>query len=125
MTYLLQGNCDTRSSLLQYSYDGSNWSNISGACPSGSFSISIKIAGATTVYAREKGRFSYTSVATAKVRFLAPPSSNSMEFVAASRSDLETDRGIVSALGVSYSGEIFNSASHSLKTYIPGVVYDP
>lgn len=122
--YTLIGTCDSKALFTEWSYDGVNWAEV--ACVGGSFSLSLKLTPFVDVFARSKGSSSYSAVASARVKFVLPPTSDNFSLVAsgaADRSDL-VGVGTQNALGLSYAGGNFEASGIKIQTHLPRIIYE-
>ncbi len=106
-TYELNGNCDPISYGIEWSYNNSTWTEISGGCPNSTFKITVVFSSRKTVYVRARVKTGYTATAIATIKLLLPPTSPSVNMVQGSVSDLEDSTGMQGSLEVlatSFSG---------------------
>ena len=124
INFNVRGECDSSAYLTQYSLDEKTWIDIE--CINSTFTIPVVVNGRITVWARSRGKFSYTPVSQATVRFALPPTSNSIVAVASSRSDSSdrVGRGSQNALGHGLEGSVAASGSKNVQTQVPRIVYD-
>lgn len=124
INYSLQGQCDARAYLTEYSLDGASWTSVE--CTNSSFQIPVKVTGFIQVWARSKGKFSYTSISIATVRFLLPPTSNSLVAASSSKADSsdKIDQGTQNILASSFEGSALQGGTKRVHTNLPGMVYE-
>jgi hypothetical protein len=124
--YLLNGECDTISFGLEYSYDNATWTDISGGCPAtGTFNLTLVFAGSQTVYARARTKNGYTAVSRATITIVVPPNASQFNLVASGNADPEGGLGTQNSLshGIAGTGSPMNNGLVKLHTEIPGVTY--
>lgn len=97
-SYLLSGNCDPISYGVEWSYNNSTWTEFTGGCPAGTFSLTVVFAGRKTVYVRARTKTGYTATAIATIRLLLPPTSPQLNLVNGSNSDNEDGAGMQSSM---------------------------
>lgn len=125
-SFSLDGECDTTSYGLQYSFDNANWIDYPNGCASGTFTISFTLINRKDVYARSKTKTSYTAASHAFIRHLLPPTSPAFAFSPSNRSD-EDGTGspaTQNVLGTVHTGTQMSNGTNKVFTHIPGIVYD-
>jgi hypothetical protein len=98
--YTLVGECDPISRGLEYSFDESTWISIPASCPSGGFSLPLRITRLKHVYVRALTKTGTTADAVATIRYLLPPTSPMFTLVSSSRMDDEGSAGMQSSAGI-------------------------
>ena len=126
LDYSLLGTCDPNAYLTEYSFDKNTWTEI--ACNSGFFTLQLNLKdGTKEVYARSKGKFNYTGIAQATIRFLLPPSSSLISAVTSSQSD-DSDSlrsGTQSFISNTFEQKNINDGtSRNLTTGVPRITYE-
>ncbi len=124
ISYVVRGECDSTAYSTEYMIGDGAWTEVT--CTNDAFSFAAKVNGKIKVSARSKGKFSYSDVATANVRFIAPPTSDTVVAVASSKSD-STDQigfGTQNALGSTFEGNTASSGTRKIHSYMPRVVYE-
>lgn len=96
-TYALSGNCDPISYGVEWSYNNSTWTEFSGGCPNGTFSLNVLFAGRKLVYVRARTKTGYTATAIATIKLLLPPTSPQFNLANGSNSDNEDGAGMQSS----------------------------
>lgn len=66
--FVLLGNCDDKSTGLEYSFDEKNWSTLAPDCASGRFSLHLVVRDLVNVFIRAKTPEGYTGVARATIQ---------------------------------------------------------
>lgn len=122
--FTLKGECDPLSYKIEYSYNEISWTEISGACPKGSFSIPVFVEAEIIVYVRARAKFIYTPTSVATVRLALPPSSPHFKLTNSGRSDSESvANGGQNEMGV-ISAETLRNSFNVIKTSLVDVLYD-
>ncbi len=123
--FALTGSCDTQAYLTEYRLDeDEGWTQVE--CKDGSFSIALKVQGFVKVWARSRGKFTYTDASTATVRFLLPPTSDTVAAVSSSKAD-SSDRiraGTQNVVGHTFEGNSAASGTLKVDHYSPRLVYE-
>lgn len=121
--YVLNGECDPQSYGLFYSYDNSNWTEIPGSCPTGTFAVSLVVNVPTiTVYVRAKTKFSYTEPSVATIVNTRPPTAHFMKL--ASAGPFNSDGTVATQSEMSFmSAETLSNGIHSIKTSLVDIIY--
>ena len=125
-TFTLAGECDPISRGLDWSRDGTTWTQFATDCASGTFSTNITLtSGQSHIRVRAKGKFSNSASASAHVRFLLPPTEPSVEFVQSSASDNSDNvgRGVQSSMNLVTDGIVITGPTKTVTTSVPGAVY--
>ena len=121
--FTLDGECDPISFGLEYSYDQSNWTQISGGCKNSKFSIQVVVNTLKKVYVRAKTKMGYTASAIASIRLVLPPASAAYAVVTSGNAVTEGARGAQNSMGLSMTGVPMVGASKKLNTDVTGIVY--
>ncbi len=124
INFVIRGECDSTAYSTEYVINDGAWTEL--PCTNDAFSFATKINGRIKVSARSKGKFSYSDIATANVRFVAPPTSDTVVAVASSKSD-STDQigfGTQNALGSTFEGNTASSGTRKIHSFMPRVVYE-
>lgn len=123
----LTGECDTTSRSLDYSLNGSTWTQFATDCSGETFTVPTLTLteGLTKVYVRAWGKFSATSSAVANVRFVLPPSSPLLTFGSSVKSDSSDRKGIgtQNIVGDFIPGAPAAAGNLKLHTMVPGIIY--
>jgi hypothetical protein len=123
-TYALIGKCDMAAEVTEYSYDQVTWTPVT--CVAKQFTINLVLTGYLDVFARSKGKFSYTETSKARVRFLLPQTTDAIMAVTSSQSDPSDSigEGQQSMISQIFEGNILEDASHRIQTLLPRIVYE-
>lgn len=124
IAYVVRGECDSTAYVTEYMIGETSWTEV--PCVGDAFSFAVKVNGQIKVSARSRGKFSYSDIAHANIRFLAPPTSSAVTAVSSSKSD-STDligAGTQNTLGATFEGKSASNVSVKVDTYIPRVVYE-
>jgi hypothetical protein len=119
----LNGECDTFSYALQWSTDQSNWTEISGGCPAGTFTITVSLLTRVTVYVRAKTKTGYTASGIANVRLLLPPTSPYIKMVNSGRANDEHMHGSQNEMSNTSAATLSNGAV-VLKSTMTDIIYE-
>jgi hypothetical protein len=123
-TLNLRGSCDKKATLTEYSYDNKNWTKLD--CVGGRFQITLLLLPRVILYARSKGKFNYSPVSKAIVRFVPPETAPTLTLVTSSKSDNSDDRGrgTQNVISHNFSGEILTDNVMYVQTMLPRMVYE-
>ncbi len=123
--YTLNGECDTISKGLEWSYDNSSWTSIAGGCAAGAFSIIVSVPTFVNVYVRALTKKGYTTPGIAHVQLILPPTTATFQFVTAGNASSFVGGlpGINFTMSGTTTGNPGTSGSHNLETHLTGLVY--
>ncbi|MDG0816173.1 hypothetical protein [Bdellovibrio svalbardensis] len=123
VTFELNGECDTKSFGLEYSFDEQEWIKIPDGCLNGTFKIGLTIAKSKTVFARALTKKGRTSSSQATVRLVLPPTSPAFQTVTAGLSSDEGSKALQFTMSSSIQGKTLVNADFNLNSNVVGVVY--
>lgn len=123
-SYTLEGSCDTSAKLTEYSFDQTTWTE--ATCTDGKFLVHLTLLSYADVWARSKGKFNYSEIAHARVRFLLPPTSDTIVAGNSSRSSNFNAVHLTTQnmLANTFEGSAVQNGSKTIHTLLPRVVYD-
>lgn len=119
----ISGECDPLSKALEYSFDSTTWTTISGACPAGLFSVDVISNPRRQLYVRAKTKTGYTSNAYALVKLALPPTSPEVSAVISSRTDQDGERGGTNTMGYQFTADSSASAAVNAHFGVIGTTY--
>ncbi len=123
--FTLTGTCDSDVDGLQYSLDGTTWSDVGGGCTTtGTFTLRANVNRTMTVSVRAKVKIFFSEPAQVVVSFVPPPTSTTLTFVSSSNSNSDRNPNVVNTLGHNFSGQSLNNGQVALKTYLPRMIYE-
>lgn len=125
IAYTVRGECDSDAYLTEYSLDDGAWTKTD--CVNGAFSFPVRVPTSIKVNARARGKFSYSDISRATIRFLPAPTSNSIYAVSSSKSDASDQVGVgtQNVLGSTFEGNTASNGALKIQTYMPRTVYEP
>jgi hypothetical protein len=122
--FRLIGDCDPNAYKTEYSYDNATWIEV--PCEESHFIIPLIVSNFKSVYARSKGKFSYTTSAKATVRFLLPPTSDSIIAGSSARSDNSDllGPGTQNFMAPTFQGKALQNTTVKVHSQLPRLVYE-
>jgi hypothetical protein len=123
--FILTGECDPFSYAIEWSYGGSNWTEIAGGCPNRTFSINVLVNRQIYVHVRARTKTGYTPTAIATIRLILPPTSPYLKLVSTSRADdtgpnmnMQNEGNFITALTMS------NGLWGTIKSSMVDIIYE-
>lgn len=125
INYSLTGECDSQAYATEYSIDSDQSWN-STECSNNLFTISLKLNGYVKVAIRSKGKFSYTDTSRVMVRYLLPPTSDTIVATSSSKADSSdlVSAGTQNVMAHTFTGESATAGNTKIDTYLPRLVYE-
>lgn len=122
-TYTIVGECDPKSTLLEWTTNQQNWIKVVGACTTGGFAITVSFSRQIRVWVRAQANGSISETAVATVRLALPPSGAQLTLTSAGQADEDEGVGLQSSMLSTTVETLFNGII-ALKTSLVDIIYE-